>query len=156
VKPPDEMDRAIISCLQYDGRLPYTEIAAKVSISEGAVRRRVKRLMEKGVLQIVGVVEPRFMGWDTAGMIGINVQAGQVDAVAKKVSQFPEVSYLFMASGGFDLFAEVYCQDLDHFVSFLSKKLQQVPGVQRTDTFTILKMYKLSYHWGEAEPLFPR
>jgi Lrp/AsnC family transcriptional regulator for asnA, asnC and gidA len=57
-----------------------------------------------------------------------------------------------MASGGFDLFAEVYCENRDHFVTFLNEKLQQVPGVQRTETFTILKMYKLSYRWGEAEP----
>jgi Lrp/AsnC family transcriptional regulator for asnA, asnC and gidA len=62
------------------------------------------------------------------------------------------VTYLFMASGGFDLFVEIYCRDRDHFASFLSEKLQKVPGIERTETFMILKMYKLSYHWGEAEP----
>jgi Lrp/AsnC family transcriptional regulator for asnA, asnC and gidA len=148
----DRIDRAIISCLQYDGRMPLTDIAAELDISEGAVRRRVKRLVESGVLQVVGIAEPQFLGWNAAGMIGVNVQAGQVEAVAHEVAQFPEVSYLFMASGGFDLFAEVYCQDMDHFVSFLNKKLQKVPGVQRTETFMILKMFKLSYRWGEAEP----
>ena len=148
----DRTDRAIISHLQYDGRMPFTDIAAELSISEGAVRRRVKRLVRDGVLQIVGIAEPQFLGWNAAGMIGVAVQAGQVDAVANQIAQFPEVSYLFMASGGFDLFAEVYCQDMDHFVSFLNEKLQKVPGVQRTETFMILKMYKLSYHWGEAEP----
>lgn len=148
----DKIDRAIISRLQYDGRMPLTDIAADLNISEGAVRRRVKRLVESGVLQIVGIAEPQFLGWNAAGMIGVSVQAGQVEAVAHQIAQFPEVSYLFMASGGFDLFAEVYCKDMDHFVSFLNKKLQQVPGVQRTETFMILKMYKLSYRWGEAEP----
>jgi Lrp/AsnC family transcriptional regulator for asnA, asnC and gidA len=152
MRSPDETDRAIIAHLQYDGRTPYTEIAAALGISEGAVRRRVKQLRESGVLQIVGIAEPQFLGWSTAAMIGITTQAGQVDSVARTITQFPEVSYLFMASGAFDLFAEVFCRDMEHFVRFLNEDLQQVPGVQRTETFTILKMYKLSYRWGETKP----
>jgi Lrp/AsnC family transcriptional regulator for asnA, asnC and gidA len=148
----DEADRAIIAQLQYDGRMSFTDVAAELGISEGTVRRRVKNLTESGVLQIVAVVEPQFLGWNAAGMIGITIQAGQVDAVARQLAQFPEVSYLFMASGEFDLFVEVFCKNREHFVSFLNEKLHQVPGVQRTQTFMILKMYKLSYRWGEAEP----
>ena len=88
----------------------------------------------------------RILGWNNAAMIGITVQAGQVEQVATQIAQFPEVSYLFMASGAFDLFAEVFCEDTTHFVNFLNRKLQQVQGVQRTETFTILRMYKL-LHW---------
>jgi Lrp/AsnC family transcriptional regulator for asnA, asnC and gidA len=148
----DRTDRKIIGFLQYDGRMPYTDIAAELGLSEGAIRRRVKRLTDSGVLQIVGIVEPQFLDWQAAGMIGISVQAGQITAAAEQIAQFPEVTYLFMASGGFDLFVEVFCRDRDHFVSFLNDQLQRVPGVQRTETFMILKMYKLSYRWGEAEP----
>jgi Lrp/AsnC family transcriptional regulator for asnA, asnC and gidA len=132
--------------------MPFTDIATEVGISEGAVRRRVKRLTEGGILQIVGIVEPHLLNWNAAGMIGVTVQAGQIEAVAEKIAQFSEVTYLFMCSGGFDLFVEVYCRDNEHFVAFLNQKLQQVPGVQRTETFMILKMYKLSYRWGKAEP----
>jgi Lrp/AsnC family transcriptional regulator for asnA, asnC and gidA len=148
----DETDRAIIAHLQYDGRTPFTEIAADLGISEGAVRRRVKLMTGDGTLQIVGIVEPQHLDWQAAGMIGVNVQSGQIDEVAQQIAQFPEVSYLFMASGGFDLFVETFCRDREHFVSFLNGKLQRVPGVERTETFMILKMYKLSYRWGEAEP----
>jgi Lrp/AsnC family transcriptional regulator for asnA, asnC and gidA len=148
----DETDRAIVARLQYDGRMPFTEIAAELGLSEGAVRRRVKRMIDDGVLQIVGIVEPQFLDWQAAAMIGVTVQAGQVEATAEQLAQFPEVTYLFMASGGFDLFVEAYCRDRAHFASFLSQKLQKVPGVERTETFMILKMYKLSYRWGEAEP----
>jgi len=148
----DETDRAIIAQLQYDGRMSFTDIATELGISEGTVRRRVKNLTESGVLQVVAVVEPQFLGWNAAGMIGVTVQAGEIDAVADQLAQFPEVSYLFMASGEFDLFVEVFCKDREHFVSFLNQKLHQVAGVQRTQTFMILKMYKLSYRWGEAEP----
>lgn len=152
MKRLDETDQEIISYLQYDGRMPFTEIASKMGISEGAVRRRVKILTEENVLQIVGIVEPQFLDWNAAGMVGVNVQAGTIEDVAAEIAQFPEVSYLFMASGGFDLFIEVYCRDREHFVDFLNEKLQRIPGVSRTETFMILKMYKLSYRWGKAEP----
>jgi Lrp/AsnC family transcriptional regulator for asnA, asnC and gidA len=152
VKDLDGLDREIISLLQYDGRMPYTEIGNKLGISEGAVRRRVKHLTEDGILQIVGIVEPRLMDWNAAGMIGINVRSGHMEQAAEAIANFHEVTYLFMASGGFDLFVEVFCRDREHFVEFLNQKLQQVPGVIRTETFMILKMYKMSYRWGQAAP----
>jgi Lrp/AsnC family transcriptional regulator for asnA, asnC and gidA len=148
----DSTDRAIIAHLQYDGRMSYTDIAAELDISEGSVRRRVKRLLDERVLQIVGIVEPQYLDWQAAAMIGVSVQAGRIEAAAREIAGFPEVTYLFMASGGLDLFVEVYCRDRDHFASFLSEKLQKVSGVERTETYMILKMYKLSYRWGEAEP----
>lgn len=151
----DKLDRDIISLLQYDGRMPFSKIAAELGVSEGTVRRRAKQLTDDGILQVVAVVEPQLLGWSSAAMIGVTVQAGRVEDVAQQLTQFPEISYLFMASGEFDLFAEVFCRDREYFVSFLNDKLQQVPGVQRTQTFTILKMYKLSYRWGEAEPPRP-
>ena len=151
VRSLDETDRAIVAHLQYDGRKPFTEIADDLDLSEGTVRRRVKQMTDEGILQIVAIVEPQFLEWNAAGMVGVSVQPGQVEAAAERISRFPEVTYLFMSSGGFDLFVEVYCRDRTHFVSFLSEQLQKVPGVLRTETFMILKMYKLSYRWGESE-----
>jgi Lrp/AsnC family transcriptional regulator for asnA, asnC and gidA len=152
VRQLDETDQAIVAHLQYDGRKPFTEIAADLGLTEGAVRRRVKQMTDVGILQIVGIVEPQFLEWNAAGMIGVSVQPGKVEAAAADIAQFPEVTYLFMSSGGFDLFVEVYCRDRQHFVSFLSEDLQKVPGVLRTETYMILKMYKLSYRWGQSEP----
>ena len=148
----DDTDRSIISHLQFNGRAPYTQIAEELDISEGAVRRRVSKLIDAGVMQIVAIVEPDKLGWSETGMIGITVQAHRIEEVAEAVSQLPEVSYLVQAAGEFDLLAEVFCRDREHFVSFLNDKLQQVPGVERTQSFLILKMHKLSYRWGEAEP----
>jgi Lrp/AsnC family transcriptional regulator for asnA, asnC and gidA len=146
----DKTDRAIVSILQYDGRSPYTKIADELNITEGSVRRRIKRLTDTGKLQVVGIVKPKEMGWNETGMIGITVQPNRIEEVAEAIAQLPEVSYLFQAAGEFDLFAEVYCRDRDHFVSFLNNKLQQIPGVDRTQTFIILKMHKLSYRWGDS------
>lgn len=148
----DEIDRKIVSYLQYDGRMPFTAIAAELGLTEATVRRRVKQLTEDGSLQIVAIVEPQDLGWNEAAMIGISVKANQLAEVAEKIAQLPEVTYLFQAAGEFDLFAEVYCRDRSHFVSFLNNKLQQIQGVERTQSFMILKMHKLSYRWGETEP----
>ena len=146
----DEKDRAIISFLQYDGRIPFTTIADKLDIAESSVRQRVSRLIESKKLQIVGIIEPQELGWNEAGMIGISVQPDMINSVAEKIAELEEVSYLFQAAGEFDLFAEVYCRDKIHFVSFLNEKLQKIPGVERTRSFLILKMHKLSYRWGQS------
>lgn len=148
----DDIDRRIISYLQYDGRMPFTQIAEQLGVAEGTVRRRVKQLIDSGKLQIVAIAEPRALGFSEAAMIGITVQANRINAVADKIAQLPEVTYLFQAAGEFDLFVEVYCQDREHFVSFLNNKLHKIPGIERTQSFVILKMHKLSYRWGEAEP----
>jgi len=149
----DDTDRAIISYLQYDGRMPYTKIANELGLTEGGIRRRVKKMTDGGVLQIVGIVEPHNIGLDEASMIGVTVEGRPIDEVAEEIAEHSEVTYLFQAAGEFDLFVEVYCQDKEHFVEFLNHKLQPIPGVRGTQSFLILKMYKLSYRWGDAPPL---
>ena len=148
----DEIDTQIIEKLQFDGRMPFTAIGEEIGITEASVRRRVNKLIENGKLQIVGIVEPQELGWNEAGMIGISVQPDMISSVADAIAELEEVSYLFQAAGEFDLFAEVYCRDRAHFVSFLNSKLQKIPGVERTQSFLILKMHKLSYRWGDSVP----
>jgi Lrp/AsnC family transcriptional regulator for asnA, asnC and gidA len=148
----DDLDRDIISFLQYDGRMPFTQIATELGTTEGTVRRRVRHLTDNGLMQIVAIVEPHVMGWEEAAMIGISVKTNLISSIADEIAKLPEVAYLFQAAGEFDLVAEVFCKDREHFVSFLNNKLQQIPGVERTQSIMILKMYKLSYRWGEAEP----
>ena len=147
----DDLDRAIISLLQYNGRLPLTQIAAELGTTEGTVRRRVKQLTDSGTMQVVAIVRPHDLGWEEAAMIGISVKTNLITSIANEIAELPEVAYLFQAAGEFDLVAEVFCKDREHFVSFLNNKLQQIPGIERTQSFMILKMHKLSYRWGEAE-----
>jgi Lrp/AsnC family transcriptional regulator for asnA, asnC and gidA len=148
----DDLDRKIISYLQYDGRMPFTQIATELGTTEGTVRRRTKQLIESGTMQIVAIVEPHDMGWEEAAMIGISVKTNLIASIADEIAKLPEVAYLFQAAGEFDLIAEVFCKDREHFVTFLNDKLQQIPGVEKTQSFMILKMHKLSYRWGEAKP----
>jgi Lrp/AsnC family transcriptional regulator for asnA, asnC and gidA len=148
----DNLDREIISFLQYDGRMTFTQIATKLGTTEATVRRRVKQLTDSGTMQVVAIVEPRDLGWEEAAMIGISVKANLISSIADEIAKLPEVAYLFQAAGEFDLIAEVFCKDRAHYVAFLNDKLQQIPGVERTQSFMILKMHKLSYRWGEAAP----
>jgi Lrp/AsnC family transcriptional regulator for asnA, asnC and gidA len=149
----DEINQKIISFLQYDGRMPYTVIASELGIAEATVRRRVTQLIDDGKIQIVAVVEPQYLGFNEAAMIGISVKANQIDAVSQEIAGLAEVTYLFQAAGDLDLFVEVYCKDRAHFVSFLNDKLQQISGIERIKTLMILNMHKLSYRWEDSSPV---
>jgi Lrp/AsnC family transcriptional regulator for asnA, asnC and gidA len=152
IKTADATDRAIISYLQYDGRMAYTEIAQELSISEGAVRSRVKRLLDSKMLQIVGIADPRYVRLEAPAMIGLVVKAGEIDNVANKIGNFPEVSYLFMTSGTYNLFVSIYCRDNAHLVDFLENQLGKIDQIESSETFMILKMHKMSYRWGDDLP----
>ncbi len=146
----DDLDRDIMSVLQVEGRMPFTEVAERLDISEATVRRRVQQLLDHGIMQIVAVVEPRFLGLGAAAMIGVRAEIGKVDDVAEAIAKLPDVSYLLLTCGEFDLFVEVFCEDREEFVHFLHHKLHETPGVRSTRTFMILNTHKVSYRWGEA------
>lgn len=140
----DHLDLAIVKRLQVDGRRPFTEIAQELNVSEGTIRNRVSRLLEDGYLQIVGMIDPHRMGLDAPAMIGVSLQAGKLESAVAAIARLPEVSYLVMVSGEFDLLVEVLCKDRDHLADFLNEKLRQVPGVSQTRTYTILRTYKMA------------
>jgi Lrp/AsnC family transcriptional regulator for asnA, asnC and gidA len=141
----DQIDLEIISFLQSDGRTPFTDIAKALDISEGTVRNRVARLIDDRVLQIVGMVDPYRLGFDAPAVISISVQPPLLEKVADTISKFPEVSYLIMVSGDFDLLVEVLCRDRDHLATFLNEKILRVPGINHTQTSMILRTYKMAY-----------
>jgi Lrp/AsnC family transcriptional regulator, regulator for asnA, asnC and gidA len=141
----DDIDLAILSLLQRDGRKPYTEIAGELGISEGTVRNRVYRLLEDQVIQIVGQVDPDHLGFDAPAIMGVSVNPLQLESAAQQISAFAEVSYLLMVSGSYDLIVEAMCRDREHLANFLNLKLRQVPGVQSVNSFLILRTIKADY-----------
>lgn len=143
----DEIDQKIMRLLQEDGRRPFTEVAAIAGVSEGTVRNRVARLTEEGVLRVVGIADPYRLGYNAPAIVGVEVEPGQVEAAAEAIAAFEEVSYLVMTAGSFDLLVEVFTRDNEHFTHFLTRKLHQVEGVRRTETFFILRSYKLASRW---------
>lgn len=149
----DQLDLSILTFLQQDGRKPYTEIAQALSVSEGTVRNRVARLVDEGAVQIVGMIDPLQLGFDAPALIGVSIQGANLEDAAAQIARLPEVSYLVMVSGEFDLLVEVLCRDREHLATFLNQQLRKLPGVFRTQTFMILNTYKMSYG---AKPRLPR
>ena len=143
----DDVDKAIIEQLQQDGRLPYTKLATAVGLSEAAVRQRVQRLVESGVVQIVAVTDPLTLGFRREAMIGLKIE-GDLRGVADIIASIPEVSYVVVVSGSFDLLMEVVCEDDEHLLALLNDKVRSIPGVRSTETFTYLRLYKQTYAWG--------
>ena len=145
--PLDDVSKAIIEQLQQDGRRPYATIGKAVGLSEAAVRHRVQRLIDSGVMQVVAVTNPLQVGFPRAAMIGITVE-GDLEAVAAEVEALAEVEYLVICAGGFDLMAEVVAEDDDHLLEILNRHIRPIPGVKRTETFVYLQLRKQIYTWG--------
>jgi Lrp/AsnC family transcriptional regulator for asnA, asnC and gidA len=143
----DAANRAIIEALQQDGRRAYGAIAEEVGLSEAAVRRRVQRLRDNGVIQIVAVTDPLQLGFNRQAMVGIRVE-GDARQVAAKVAALDEVDYVVMCAGSFDVLAEVVCEDDDRLLHLLSESIRSIPGVRSTETFVYLKLAKQTYTWG--------
>ncbi len=145
--PLDEVSKGIIEQLQHDGRMPYATIGRAVGLSEAAVRQRVQRLLENGVMQIVAVTDPLQVGFARQAMIGIHAE-GDIDPIAEKLARMSEVDYVIVTAGSFDLMVEVVCESDDHLLELLSKRIRALPGVRGTESFVYLKLYKQTYSWG--------
>ena len=143
----DSVAKRIIEQLQQDGRRSYASIAKAVGLSEAAVRQRVQRLLDAGVVQIVAVTDPLQVGFERQALIGINIQ-GDVTAVADALAEIPEVDYVVITAGSFDLIAEVVCEDDDHLFDLLSSRIRIIDGITGTETFVYLKLRKQLYNWG--------
>ncbi|MER6498324.1 Lrp/AsnC family transcriptional regulator [Streptomyces sp. NPDC001455] len=147
--PPvvDAVSLAIIEQLQEDGRRPYAAIGKAVGLSEAAVRQRVQKLLDQGVMQIVAVTDPLTVGFRRQAMVGINVD-GDLDPVAEALSAMAECEYVVMTAGSFDLIVEIVCEDDDHLLETINKRIRAIPGVRSTESFVYLKLKKQTYMWG--------
>jgi Lrp/AsnC family transcriptional regulator for asnA, asnC and gidA len=143
----DDANRAIIEQLQTDGRRSYAAVAAAVGLSEAAVRQRVQRLLDSGVMQIVAVTDPMQIGFARQAMVGIRAD-GDLTEVADKLAALAEVDYVVVTAGSFDLLVEVVCNNDEHLLSLLNNSIRAVPGVRDSETFVYLKLAKQTYTWG--------
>ncbi len=142
------LDKRIIEHLQADGRRPFTQIAADLGVSEAAVRGRTNRLIERGILQVVGVTDPLKLGFHQMAMIGIRCEADRLMAVAAKCAEMPEVDYVVITAGSYDLLIETVCEDNEALLVFLAERLRAIDGVRDTETFVYLRLVKQTYQYG--------
>ncbi|HEY3438995.1 MAG TPA: Lrp/AsnC family transcriptional regulator [Actinotalea sp.] len=143
----DATSKAIIEQLQEDGRRPYATIGKAVGLSEAAVRQRVQRLVESGVVQIVAVTDPLQVGFTRQAMIGLKAE-GDLQKLADALAALPEVDYVVITAGAFDVLCEVVCEDDEHLLEVLNSHIRTLPGVRASETFVYLKLRKQLYNWG--------
>ena len=143
----DGVSKAIIEQLQADGRRSYAEIGKAVGLSEAAVRQRVQKLTESGVMQIVAVTDPMQLGFYRQAMIGIRV-SGDTRVIADKLAAMPSVDYVVLTAGNFDILAEVVCENDDELIDLLNSEIRTLEGVSSTETFVYLRLHKQLYDWG--------
>lgn len=143
----DSTSKAIIEQLQLDGRRSYAEIGKAVGLSEAAVRQRVQKLTDAGVMQIVAVTDPMRLGFSRQAMLGIRV-SGDTRVVADHLAEIPEISYVVLSAGSFDIVAEIVCEDDDALIEVLNEKIRTIKGVASTETYVYLQLKKQKYDWG--------
>ena len=143
----DEVSKAIIEQLQQDGRRSYASIGKVVGLSEAAVRQRVQRLIDSGVMQVVAVTDPLELGFARQAMIGIKAH-GELDRIADALAAMDEVDYVVITAGSYDLLAEVVCESDERLLDVLSTRIRTIEGVVSTETFMYLKLRKQTYSWG--------
>ena len=141
----DETDHYIIEALRKDGREAFAQIAEKLNVSPGMIRQRYNRLVELGVLKVVAVTNPLRLGVRTMALIGIRTDGARMLEVAQKMAELQEVVYLVIVSGRYDIVAEVFCQNHEDLLKFITEKLYKIDGVRETESFMHLKIAKEVY-----------
>ena len=142
------LDKRIIEHLQTDGRRPFTQIAGDLGVSEAAVRARTNRLIERGILQVVGVTDPLKLGFHQMAMIGIRCESDKLIEVSESLAEMPEVDYVVITAGTYDLLIETVCEDNEALLHFLAERLRAIDGVRETETFVYLRLVKQTYQYG--------
>lgn len=143
----DQIDRAIIACLQQDSRTPSAEIARQVGVAERTVRARIDRLVNDGVIRLVAVLSPKALGYHVTADVFLEVELGRIQEVAETVAAMDEVGYVGLTTGDRDVSLQLFAPSVDALYDFVTEKLNHIPGVLRAKTFVIPRVIKTVYQW---------
>ena len=146
----DDVSKRLIEELQQDGRRSYAALAKTVGLSEAAVRQRVQRLIDSGVMQVVAVTDPLQVGFSRQAMVGVRTR-GDTRTVADALAEFDEIDYVVVTAGSMDLLVETVCEDDDQLLDIVGR-IRATDGVESTETFMYLGLRKQTYAWGTRPP----
>ena len=141
----DQLDTDIIKILREDGRASNAGVARRVGVSEGTVRRRLKRLVQESYIQVVALLDPAKMGYDSEALLGVQVDPDKVDQVADGLDALDEVNWVAVTTGSYDVFAWASLPSAEALGIFLRTKVGIIPGVRRTETFVNVANKKRGY-----------
>jgi Lrp/AsnC family transcriptional regulator for asnA, asnC and gidA len=151
----DATDRAIVECLREDGRMSHADIARRLGAAEATVRRRLQRMQASRMLRVVPVIDPDSVGLLTSLFLGVKIERGEWQEVARAVAALPEVRYVAVTTGNFDLLVEAFVAHREHLATFVLDEIGRLPGVVSTETMTVLRVEKFVYEW-EVPEIPPR
>lgn len=146
----DALDKRILDLLHEDGRIPFTAIAKELDVAEATVRKRVTRLIEEGVVRVIGIINPVHVGRPVTALVGVRTEGKDVEAIVEQLRQWDEVRYAAVCTGTYDLMLEVVVASNEALFHFLTKKLRAVPGVVGSDTSMVMKVVKDRFEWKAA------
>jgi Lrp/AsnC family transcriptional regulator for asnA, asnC and gidA len=146
-KTVDDVDRQIIRILQRDGRMSNTDIGREVGLTETTIRKRVARLTSEGLINIVAVPTPAAVGRTVSAIFGVSVQLAAIHAVSDRLVRLPEVRYVGMSTGRYELMVEAFFANTEQLLAFVTDELGSFEGVQAVETSLILHVAKFSYEW---------
>lgn len=142
----DQIDQDIITLLRGDGRMAFTEIAKRLNIPEATARYRVQRLLQAGVIRIQAWPDPEKLGTPHILVVWLTVENGKVDSVAEMLSSMPEVRFVAVSAGRYNIFADIYYGAHDEMIAFFAK-LHKISGIISYESQVILKLLKAEYKY---------
>ena len=144
----DKLDIRIVNLLLEDGRMPASEIARRIeNISERAVRYRIDRMLDEGVVRISAVARPHAFGLTTIADVWMEVESDRILEVAKKMAEFDNVSYVACGIGETDVSIQIVAKDTSEIYHFITEVIRKVPGVRKTTTSIVPLILKDVYQW---------
>jgi Lrp/AsnC family transcriptional regulator for asnA, asnC and gidA len=150
----DELDQAIIKFLHEDGRMPSAEIARELKQSPRTVQNRIQRLVDQGVIQISAVVSPAAFGFGLVVDIFCEIEPGLLDQAIEELLKIPNVTYISISTGEEDINLQVILRDSSELHAFITQRLHQVTGMQRTRTVLLPRILKSSHQWFPPDEAF--
>ncbi|MFI8713861.1 Lrp/AsnC family transcriptional regulator [Brevibacillus brevis] len=143
----DDIDYGIIRALQGNARLPFTQIAKDLGVTEKTIRMRVQQLQDEGAMSLVGIVNPVKVGFHVQAMIQVAVDAEKLDDVIAALTETVEIRLIVLTSGEYQLFTQVLVTSNEELSQFLLKKLHKIPGISKTNVINELKILKSKYNF---------
>jgi Lrp/AsnC family transcriptional regulator, regulator for asnA, asnC and gidA len=137
----DNTDLRILEILMQDAKRPYTEVAKKVNVSQGTVHVRMNKMEEAGILEKTTLrINYAKLGYDITAFIGIYLEKSALyDMVLAKLRDIREITNIHYTTGNYSMFVKIHCRDTNHLKEVLHDKMQQVEGIERTETMISLE-----------------
>ena len=143
----DAIDKQILRALQKDGRASYAEMSELVGLTPPAVRARVQRLRDFGVLQIAAITDPLSLGYRESAIVCLKVD-GDPRVVADTLGEIPNVVYMVMTVGGYDIILEIVTATREDFARVLNEQIRPLPGIRAMDAFPYTSIHTHRFNWG--------